>query len=176
MNGEIILLVLSDSHGRPDRITQAYKSIGKADEILFLGDGVRDLDRADIGEKTPICVRGNCDSLGYFSNNDIPTERMLCFGEYNILMTHGHVLGVKSSLERAVIYASQRKADVLLYGHTHIKNELYLPSGEAVGEIVLQKPLRVFSPGSIGAPREGRPSFGVITIRGKHILSSFGEI
>ncbi|MBQ8141194.1 MAG: YfcE family phosphodiesterase [Clostridia bacterium] len=170
------LLILSDSHGRADNILRAYERNRQAAEILFLGDGLNDVQRVGFDGKVPICVRGNCDAGGVFSFSDVPAERILSFGEYNILMLHGHNYGVKSSLERAIARAAEKGADLLLYGHTHIRRDVYLPEGTEIGDVRLVKPLRVFNPGSIGSPRNGGYSFGLITIRSKDILTSHGEI
>ena len=41
------LLVLSDSHGRPDLIEEAIRRV-RPDGILFAGDGLRDLTRVEL--------------------------------------------------------------------------------------------------------------------------------
>ena len=53
------LLILSDSHGRPDRIDEALRRV-KPDGLLFAGDGLRDLTYREI--PCPFwAVAGNCD-------------------------------------------------------------------------------------------------------------------
>ena len=45
------ILVISDSHGRRERIEEAVeRQIKKPDAIIFLGDGLRDITRAEIGD------------------------------------------------------------------------------------------------------------------------------
>ncbi len=171
----MIILVLSDSHGRVDNIQSAFDRNRNASEILFLGDGLRDIERIDFGDKSPICVCGNCDTFSGF-RRDVPNERILSFGEYTVLMMHGHTHHVKSSLLHAIKYAAEKGADILLYGHTHEKKDLYFAAGEQIDSYVLKKPLRVFNSGSIGAPKEGKASFGIIIMRGKDILTSHGEL
>lgn len=170
------LIVLSDSHGRVDKIEAAVAKNKNAAAILFLGDGLRDLDRAELYGIPVISVRGNCDFYGFSSLCDTPEERVLQFGEYNIMMAHGHSLYVKHGPQRAISRAAEAGADLLLYGHTHERLDKYIPEGEEIGGVVLKKPLRIFNPGSVGAPRDRRYSFGVITIRGKDILTSHGEV
>ena len=93
------------------------------------------------------------------------------------MMMHGHTHSVALGIENAIRYAAQRGADVLLYGHTHIPEERYLPAGTAVGGITLEKPMYVFNPGSLGNPREdGIPRFGLMQIRAGQIAFSHGNL
>lgn len=167
-------LVLSDSHGRSENIKEAFLRCGNPDAVLFLGDGVRDVDAAALSCRV-VSVRGNCDVFSSFSG-ELPAEHFEAFGEYNIMLTHGHLFGVKESLSRAASYAASRGADLLLFGHTHRRADIYLPAGEEIGGIILRKPLRLFNPGSISLPTGSGRSFGVITIRGRDILLSHGEL
>ena len=92
------------------------------------------------------------------------------------MMTHGHRLGVKSGIDNAVHHAVKRRADILLYGHTHVAEERYLPEGATIGEDSLSKPLWIMNPGSLGAPRNGEPSYGLIQIQNGQILLSHGTL
>ena len=91
-------------------------------------------------------------------------------------LTHGHLLGVKASLDSAVAAAASNGADVLLYGHTHLQNERYFPSGTAVGGVRLKKPMLVVCPGSLGQPPDGHPSFATLTLRGDEVMAGFGQL
>ena len=170
------LLVLSDSHGRFDKIKEAFDLNRGVLAVLFLGDGLRDVERVDFLHKPVISVRGNCDTFGFFADSLPQEERMVRFGEYNIMLMHGHRFSVKGSLDTAMAYAARRGADILLFGHTHIRYDKYFAEGTELGGEILKKPLRVFNPGSIGAPRESGYSFGLIGIRGKDVLTSHGEL
>ncbi len=168
------LLVLSDSHGRADRVREVIARGRGADMILFLGDGLRDLDIVEPEQAARLCaVRGNCDS---FLASDVPEERFLALGEYHILMMHGHTHNVKAGWERAAAYAAARGADLLLFGHTHEPMMTYLPAGMHVGDTVLAKPMYVCNPGSLGAPRQGGPSYGRIDLRPQGIVCSHGTL
>ena len=160
------ILIISDSHGRVDNLREVAERCKSAKEILFLGDGVRDIEAAWLDEA--ICVRGNCDMFGA---DDHPTERILHFSEYTVMMMHGHTYSVKSGFERAAAAAVARGADMLVFGHTHTKTDLYLPVGSEIGGVVLQKPLRLFNPGAL---KDG--SFGVLTLRAGIALTSFGQL
>ena len=168
------LLVLSDSHGRSDNVEKIISLAGKPEAILFLGDGLRDLSY--LSTDIPIYkVRGNCD---YFNASHIHAteERILHFGEYTVMMMHGHAHSVKDSPEHAMVYAAQKGADILLYGHTHVRHEQYLPTGSTIRGVTLEKPLWVLNPGSVGDPFQNGYSFGTVTIRGKEVLLGFGTI
>ena len=170
------ILVFSDSHGRSDRVREVVQRGRGADMILFLGDGMRDLSLLDPEQAARLCaVRGNCDTFSAFSD-DAPEERFLILGEYPILMMHGHTHGVKAGTERAVAYAAVRGASLLLYGHTHERHATYLPAGTVVGDTVLARPMYVFNPGSLGAPRYGEPSYGWVDLRPQGIVCSHGTL
>ena len=165
------LLVISDTHGRIDRVRDVLRIHSEASAVIFLGDGLRDLPEELICCERPrlYAVSGNCDpfSVGGFSLGE---EALLDFGAYRFLLMHGHRHGVKSGRENALAYASVRGADVLLYGHTHVPEERYIPAdGDG-------RPTWVFNPGSLGAPQDGVPSYGLIQIRDRQILFSHGTL
>ena len=168
------LLVLSDSHGRPDLIEEAIRRV-RPDGILFAGDGLRDLTRVEI--PCPLwAVSGNCDWLSApliinGSAFEPQTEELVTVEGIRILLTHGHKYGVKSGPTAAAYRALELGADILVYGHTHVPVEYRLPPAEGGSEE--RKPLILFNPGSIG-DRDG--SFGTITIRGGVILCGHGTL
>lgn len=165
------ILVVSDTHGRADRLTEALDRT-RPGVLLFLGDGLRDLARIEPGTVTVRAVRGNCDFYGA----EIPATRMEIFGKYRIFLTHGHHFGVKSSIDPLVGVAAKEGADALLYGHTHIPFSTVLPAEEVYGGVRLVKSLAVLCPGSLGEPRGGVPTFGTLELRENGILPSLGEL
>ncbi len=168
------ILILSDTHKNKDRLRKVLSLCSDADAIIHLGDGYRDFEGLDTGGIPLYRVRGNCDE----EENDFGTlsdEEFFELDGIRILAVHGHRHGVKFGLAKAAAYAASNGADVFLYGHTHVPREVYLGAGERAGIYLLQKPLWVFNPGSLGKPREGRPSFGILTVRDGQILLSHGE-
>lgn len=163
------MLIFSDSHGR----TAAMREIldmhrNSLDCVAFLGDGAADFELLRSYCDFPcnfISVRGNCD----IGCDEIPQERFIDFYGYKIYMTHGHNFGVKSGLERLEYKCRELCADVGLFGHTHYRNETYLPA-----ENGYEKQLILFNPGSISKPNDGKPSFGLLTLLGGSILLSHG--
>ena len=163
------VLIVSDTHGRWDRLAELLRRTDAA-MLLFLGDGLRDLEVVP-EEMAVRAVRGNCDFIG----RDLPETRIENLGTCCVFMTHGHRFGVKSSVETAAIAAAQAGADILLYGHTHQPLHRTLSEGTVLGGYTLKKPLQIFCPGSLGEPRSGAPSFGVLTMRHGAWLLSHGE-
>ncbi len=175
------LLVLSDSHGRPDRIDEAIRRV-RPDGILFAGDGLRDLTRcelpADSGAYPLRVVSGNCDWLTspLILNDRLlepESEELFTAEGIRILLMHGHKYGVKGGLGQAVARAVRLDADVLVFGHTHIPLELHLLPDSGRADFSVTKPLTVFNPGSLG---DGDGSFGTLTIRGGQLLCGHGEL
>ena len=165
-------LVLSDSHGRADRIDLVLeRQLRAPDAILFLGDGLHDLRVLEYQDLCVRCVRGNCDFTAAFEGLGVPEHALLEVGAYRILMMHGHTHGVKGGMERACAFAAQMGADVLLYGHTHRAHQQWLEAGEQFGTQVLQKPLLVCNPGSL---LEG--SFGTLHVGNDGMLFGFGKL
>ena len=168
------ILVVSDIHGREDILRRAAMTHSDRDGLLFLGDGVRDIDMEALrcGGRFFAGVRGNCDPV-YLSaqNYSFDDELILNICEYTVIMMHGHLHGVKQGIDRAVAYAAERGADILLFGHTHLSLERYYAEGAEVGGVILQKPIWVMNPGSLGGG-----SYGLLQIKNKNILISHGAI
>lgn len=173
------ILVFSDSHGRWDLVEKLLKTHPRRDGVIFLGDGVRDISYYDCieggGFFAGVC--GNCD--GFLFNNvdyDFSEELRLPLSEYTVIAMHGHTHGVKSGIERALVYAAQRGGDILLFGHTHVPFEKYYPKGTVIDGYELQKSMWAFNPGSLGHPIDGRHTYGLIGIKNGQVLFSHGEI
>ena len=165
------ILVVSDTHGRRERLRDVITRQGAYDALLFLGDGIRDVDEGTAGL---VAVRGNCD--GIFLGADLPQDRMLTLDGVKIFMTHGHAYSVKSGGERLLAHAYALGADIAVFGHTHEPLERYVPVGTSLPDGSLtERAMYLFNPGSLGAPREGKPTFGNIEIRNGRALLSHGE-
>ena len=170
------LLVLSDSHGRPDHVEEAIRRV-RPDGILFAGDGLRDLTR--VGDlPCPLwAVSGNRDWSPTWIVNGLAREardeELITVEGIRILLIHGHKYGVKGNLLPATYRAMEREADVLVFGHTHTPVELHLLPHDEKSLVPVQKPLTLFNPGSIGSTEA---SFGTITIRGGQVLCGHGSL
>lgn len=167
------VLIVSDTHGRSERLFEAVQR-ARADVLLFLGDGLRDLAAVELEVPEIYAVKGNCD---FFSFGYEREERLEVLGGYRIFMTHGHRYGAKQSIAPMVARAAALGADVLLYGHTHEPFEKTLPRGTKLQDgTLLQKSLLVVCPGSLGQPREGAPTFATLTLRRDGVLAGFGKL
>ena len=167
-------LVFSDSHGRASRMMEAFdKQIKKPDAIIFLGDGLRDIVSADIGDIPVYSVAGNCDAGSVFFDSNTPTEQNLIIGDKRIFFTHGHKYGVKSTLSPLLSEGVKRGADIILFGHTHMPFERVLTPDNDHG-IKTDKSVYIMNPGSIG---DYPYCFGNITIdREGRVLLSHGTV
>lgn len=164
------LLIVSDSHGRCDRLERLFEIHKQVDALIFLGDGLSDLDRAGAQNYpfTVFSVKGNCDcGMGSIRAMKTKDEITFNFDGISFYAIHGHTKGVKSSLTHAIYAADEKGADVLLFGHTHNPIDTYLPQDE----YNLSKPLHIFNPGSLA-----NYSYGLCEIRNGEFLFSHGTI
>ena len=172
------LLILSDSHGHTRNLRAALAAQLRLPEtVLFLGDGLRDLGCLGLEDKSIplLAVKGNCDSFSYPEPDD-PDERLLTVGNVRILMMHGHTHHVKGGWLPAAAHAARLGADILMFGHTHQAIEEHLPAGTPLGGILLEKPLAVFNPGTVGGGWGQSSTFGTLTVRGDAFLLGHGQI
>lgn len=146
------ILVISDSHGSNRAIRSVLETNKGISAILHLGDGERDLDgfSSIFGDMPVFRVSGNCD---YASLE--PEMRLEIIGGKRIFMTHGHLFGVKHDTSHLLTRASELRADIILYGHTHIPVTSYVEG------------VHILNPGSL---RMG--SYGAIDIVNQGILCS----
>ena len=165
------MLVLSDSHGRPDKISEAIRlQSNTVDCVLFLGDGVYDtkLCSSALGSIPLISVDGNHEDATrvFLSDAGNGSEVLLDLEGYKILMIHGHKHGVKADPMRAVSYAYSRGADILLFGHTHTPFDKYYPEGTELSCGLSERGIYAFNPGSIALG-----SAGILELRKNGVLT-----
>ena len=140
------ILLLSDSHGHPDRIREAAERT-RPDCILFAGDGLRDLAGAHTAPDVPVyAVRGNCDARWDPLTAQYPEEQILVLDGVRILLTHGH---------------------------THEVFECGFRPDAAASALQTARPLLACNPGSIGRYPH---SFGTLTLRDGQVLFGSGTL
>lgn len=110
------ILVVSDSHGDAYALRRAIEQQPRAQVIIHLGDGERDMEQAAglYKEKRVICVRGNCDwgsLLPALSLERVAGKLLYC--------THGYAENVKYGDGQLRERARACGASIALYGHTH---------------------------------------------------------
>ncbi|MGN0622006.1 MAG: metallophosphoesterase family protein [Porcipelethomonas sp.] len=156
------IIVMSDSHGNfriLDHIMQNFH----ADLYIHLGDGERELNTVYTmyPDKKIEHVAGNCDFASLS-----PDELLFTPDNKNIIFAaHGHKYGVKNSLEPLKEYAAGKGANIILYGHTHIRFTEY------------NNGIYIMNPGSVSIPHDGkRPSFGIVDITAKGIITNIVDL
>ena len=108
-----------------------------------------------------IAVRGNCDFRCLFCDGEAQKTEEIFLEGRKIIATHGDLYQVKYGLENIKSLAQSRKADIVLFGHTHLAYEEY-----AGGE----NPFYLFNPGSASQ------SYGILTLSENAVLFSHGKI
>lgn len=110
------IIAVSDSHGNAAAIQNVILKHRDADVVAFCGDGSDDIRqiRSMYPDKMIIAVRGNCD---WFCDYPYTQDITLCGKK--IMITHGHLFGVKEGYHRIINYAQSNGIDIVIFGHTH---------------------------------------------------------
>ena len=157
--------VMSDTHGSLTYFEKALDVLSDCDVLIHGGDILYHGPRNDIPEgynpkgliskinslDNIIIARGNCDADvdQMVINHPIQSPYVMSqFGETRIVTTHGYT----DSKEDTINKAKSMGADILILGHTHVK-ELYLDEN-----------LVVLNPGSTSIPKDGTNSVAIIDI------------
>ncbi|KPU45950.1 phosphodiesterase YfcE [Oxobacter pfennigii] len=152
--------VVSDSHGDIHALRSALKSIGDADLVIHLGDGINDIDAVSQYIKTEIIkVKGNCDF-----NSGLDAERIIMAENKRLLITHGHNYNVKSDYLNIHYKAIKEDAHMVLFGHTHFP------------EIIENNNIILFNPGSISKPRGTGRTYGIVIIEKGLIMPKIWDL
>ncbi|MDR1135356.1 MAG: metallophosphatase family protein [Clostridiales Family XIII bacterium] len=143
------LLVFSDTHRMVGLAAALVGVIADVDHIIHLGDLTQDAARLSrITGRPIISVRGNCDLD--VAGDDVRVIETECG---SILLIHGHMEHVKSTLEYLRDKTLEEGCKTVFYGHTHIAR---------VDEI---DGVMFVNPGSLTFPGEGKePSYAVVNI------------
>lgn len=166
------LIVVSDSHGSTNIIISIIKRFGyNADALCFCGDGIRDLldsiknYSADswlmkLLPNVIMFVRGNNDNSHYNMITDkhieikVPVEQIFTAASKRIYITHGHSHDVYYGTKQLVTTATEKNANLVFYGHTHISNLQH------------KHGITILNPGSCSLPRSGLPlTFAVVDLK-----------
>lgn len=143
------ILIISDNHGKLDRLQRIVEETGPYDLMLHCGDGELPPEAYEEIVPCPMrVVRGNCDSF------DFPITDVFELKGHRILMTHGHMQYVKFGMDNLLMEAQFQKADIVLFGHTHIQ---YLENKNG---------LWLVNPGSLTYPKRTGPTYAVMTFSG----------
>ncbi len=147
--------VIADSHRNLTNVRDAISSMENVDLIIHLGDCASDAEYiSKIIDKPVLAVKGNNDFAC-----DLPKEIVHTIGGKRLLLTHGDNYGVKYSLLRLSLRASELNVDAALFGHTHMSHVGY------DGGVLL------INPGSLQYNRLlTKPSFCIIDVSSGNIV------
>lgn len=148
------ILIVSDTHRRDQNLKMVIEKTAPFDMLIHLGDteGSEEYFKEWIHND-------NCVIHVVYGNNDFfslcAREEEIFIGKYRAFISHGHMYGVSLGTERIKEEARARKADIVMFGHTHRPCLEYCNDG-----------LVVLNPGSLSYPRqEGRkPSYILMEI------------
>ena len=157
--------VMSDTHGSLTYFEKALDVLSDCDVLIHGGDILYHGPRNDIPEgynpkgliskinslDNIIIARGNCDADvdQMVINHPIQSPYVMSqFGETRIVTTHGYT----DSKEDTINKAKSMGADILILGHTHVK-ELYLDENFVD-----------LNPGSTSITKDGTHSVAIIDI------------
>ncbi len=140
------ILVISDTHGLVLPLKEIFENHTDITAIFHCGDS--ELMNFDPILKNVHIVRGNCDY-----DRTLPNDLFIKVGQHKIYMAHGHMHGVKSSLDKFHEKAKEMGANIALYGHTHTAK------AELIDDILL------VNPGSLAYPRGRKEkTYAIITL------------
>jgi putative phosphoesterase len=141
------ILIVSDSHGDYLAIERIISVNPDANLLIHLGDGYRDF--VSIKSKNPeismVIVKGNTDYSCYE-----PEDRVMMLEGVRFFITHGHRYLVKRGLENLVGRAKSLDADIVLFGHTHIRTKTEIDG------------ILIINPGSCARDRENFIKYAVV--------------
>ncbi len=162
------IIVMSDSHGVLSSVRKVVRLQHDADLFVFLGDGERDINQILLSEpwleEKLLCLKGNCDGGLLIPKTAIQLEYTHPYG-HKIFAAHGDRYQVKFGTARMVWEAKERSADIVLYGHTHCRDERY------------EDGVYILNPGSLGWPRDGKKqSYGVISVSENGVLTNIADV
>lgn len=137
------IILMSDSHGRNDRVEEVIQLHPDADAYFHCGD-------IECDPYTFPNLRVVCGNNDYY---DYPEKMRIQLGTHRVLMMHSHRCFYSNRLEHMAQMAKEAGCDTVFFGHTHV----------AYHKIV--DGVRMINPGSLYYSRDGRPiSYCVITI------------
>ncbi len=112
------LLVISDSHGNQVKIEQALVKEHPVDWIVHCGDGAGDLAPVRVPPGVNVIrVLGNVDTWrGYDYERQVIQE----INGATVMAVHGDLFRVQDGFDQLVIEARLHRADLVLFGHTHV--------------------------------------------------------
>ncbi|MEG0542767.1 MAG: YfcE family phosphodiesterase, partial [Angelakisella sp.] len=156
------IIAMSDSHGNFNRVRRIVEdNKDTADMFIHLGDGLEEF--GDVHHLYPqlhfVAVKGNND----WGSMEQKMKLISCGGK-NVMLTHGDLYGVKFGLSDYERAARDAKAEVALYGHTHLACSDY------------EDGVFLINPGSVMGGSCNPPSYLALDITAAGIVPNIREI
>lgn len=147
------VIIVSDSHGRDDKLQDILDKHTDADAFIHCGD----IESDPSSFPQYVTVKGNNDM--FF---DYPDERVIRVGAHQFYIVHSHQFMFSRRVEQMVKKAKELQCDVVCYGHTHV----------AFYEV--HQGVHVINPGSLWRSRDGRaPSYAIMTLQNETVDVEF---
>lgn len=143
------ICAVSDTHRYRHELLTAVKNAQPISVILHAGDETSDAKWLSERVNWPIFgVAGNWDT----PSEKYPAEQSFDFG-LHILLVHGHRQRVKEGLTQLAQKSNETKANIVVYGHSH------------VAATTIINGVLLINPGSLASPRGRRErTFAIIDI------------
>ncbi len=159
---------MSDSHKVFSSLLKVVRLHEDADLFIFLGDGENDIRqlftlKPELETKF-LLLKGNCDGGLLNPQTKLELDYTLPYG-HKIFAAHGDHFRVNWGSAHMLEEAKKRHADIMLYGHTHCRENRY------------EDGVYILNPGSLGWPRDGlKQSYGVLSISEKGVLINIADV
>lgn len=137
------MLVMSDTHYEERLIERIVKAHPQCELYVHCGDSQLSANARVL--QPFIVVAGNTDRVAWQS------DEYVMFGDYPMMVTHGHRYQVNWGLDQLVQKAKQERVEIVCFGHTHV------PLCVQVAGVLF------INPGSVTSPR-GAWSFGTYAV------------
>lgn len=113
------ILVVSDSHENLEKLIEIF-DFENPQIVICAGDCALDFEELSYVKENAhyYIVRGNCDIY----NDSFLDVLSFSIKNYNFFLTHGHVQNVKKNLFLLKKEAEETKADIVIFGHTHLQH------------------------------------------------------
>ena len=169
--------VMSDTHGSLPYLEKALDVLSDCDRLLHIGDVLYHGPRNDLPEgynpKAVIEIINNLDNITIVrGNGDADVDQMVIkhpiespfvhkvIDNISVLMDHGYTKSREELLEEA----RSLSVDILILGHTHVK------------ELSVESDIIVLNPGSTAIPKDGTHSVATIEILSEENYSDEFEL
>lgn len=132
------ILLIGDTHGKLGKLRDIWPKLRNIDLIAHTGDHFSDAANIEREFGVPVvAVGGNCDGSG-------PALEIIETEYGRILLTHGHLDGVKYDLTNLYYRTLENDCKAVFYGHTHC------------ADITFTDGIYLVNPGSLTLPRDNK--------------------